>query len=186
MYSYYNHDQDYHDHDNLDKMARDINNSHKNKTYKDNCPEIDYVVDSSNIVNNYSYINANNNTLEETKSRSIDSINSSFADLSNNSSSNSSSNSSYLSLSPKLKKKFELNNDHLKNLNGNDENTMFHVQNCDKCREQLIKLLGKHITNNEINNNILNLSTPELKDVLILIFGGIIIIILLDLILNRK
>jgi len=226
MSLYYQYDNAFanNDNDNLDKLARKINNSHK-KTYKeardhyrkqtDNiCSGIDSLTDPSNarfapsnILNTYSYINNNSdfgsdlptplqqsdNSLQE-ESHSADSINSSFAGITNFSEEDaiSSISSNYSRLTKKQKKYLRQNNKHLKNFN--DKNTIDHIEDCDQCKFDFIKIMNllKHQNNIEIKpepikeNKILNLSTPELKDVLILILAGILIIIVFDSCFRRS
>jgi len=178
----------------LDKMARDINDAHKRKSYneaKQQCQTqnnnllsgIDYLADNNKF--NFSYINNNSDfssslpTPMEEESASIDSS-FSFADISTA--------SSYSSLTPKQKKRFKSDNKHLSKFNGNDKNSIIHLKECEQCRDKLLKILKDDniIQPNKINEaNILNLSTPELKDILIIMLGGVILIIILDSIFRK-
>jgi hypothetical protein len=111
--------------------------------------------------------------------------------------------SNYSSLSPKLKKHLRLNTSHLKNYTEKDDKIILaHMKKCEQCKSQLLDLLHinhniplienksiksseniKILENDHIlkQNGILNISTSELKDMLILILIGTFVIILLDM-----
>jgi len=105
--------------------------------------------------------------------------------------------SNYSSLSPKVKKHLRLNTNHLKRYKESDEKTILnHIQYCGQCKQQLMKLLqpNNHIFDNPdqihtvnalSNSGILNLNSPELKDMLILILIGIFIIVIADIFFRR-
>jgi hypothetical protein len=111
-------------------------------------------------------------------------------DLSNMINMESDISSNYSSLPQKIKKHLRLNTNHLKQYSENDDkNIDDHVKTCPQCRSQLLNLLQEDKQNVNFvptqQNGILNLSAPELKDILILIFAGIFIIILLDVFIRK-
>ena len=116
--------------------------------------------------------------------------------------------SSYSSLPQKIKSHLRSTTKHLKKYDETDEkSTVNHLKTCSQCRSELFSLLQEehHVFKNSINANnnvstsvnnndqlqksqtggILNLSTPELKDILILILIGVVIIILLDIFIRK-
>jgi len=122
--------------------------------------------------------------------------------------------SSYSSLPQKIKSHLRSTTKHLKKYDETDEkNTVNHLKTCSQCRSEFFNLLQEehHIFKNSANTNantnannnvstnvnnndqlqkpqtggILNLSTPELKDILILILIGVVIIILLDIFIRK-
>lgn len=105
--------------------------------------------------------------------------------------------SNYSSLPPKIKKHLRLNTNHLKSYKESDEkNILGHIKYCNQCKHQLINLLksDNHAFNESsntetidktINSGILNLNSPELKDMLILILIGIFIIVIADIFFRR-
>ena len=138
----------------------------------------------------------------DSKSQSSSTFSDNYNDIDSIYSFNSIS-SNYSSLNPKIKKHLRLSTTHLKNYAEKDDDAILkHIKKCDQCRLQLINLLQNEnhifdvkvskenqkldmeqstaLQNKEHFTGILNLSTTELKDVLILILIGIFIIILLD------
>ena len=107
--------------------------------------------------------------------------------------------SNYSSLPQKIKKHLRSTTNHLKKYDEKDDiNTINHLKSCPQCRTELLNLLQEeqHIFKNDKQyvdtlqtrqpvNGILNLSTPELKDILILILIGVFIIILFDVFIRR-
>ncbi|ATZ80447.1 hypothetical protein BMW23_0393 [Bodo saltans virus] len=114
--------------------------------------------------------------------------------------------SNYSSLPKKTKKSLRMNSEHLNKYKMNDdEQVLLHLKKCNDCKKQLLELLHKkhniddnynynnnnnnNNNNNEIINNrimdnatFLGLQDSELKNILILIVIGIIIIIFIDVI----
>lgn len=229
------------DNDELDKMARKINNDRKklrkqvqnNIINKENelCVGIDCLMDPSNsrisptaLLPNFSFFSTqgdfsspfptplmkNKKNIKSSDQTFSDSsslgMKSQFSDLDSIYSFNSLS-SNYSSLNPKIKKHLRLSTNHLKSYEEKDDSAiMKHINKCEQCKDQLIKLLQneKHVfeTNKsekvekkeEVQiekfpqsgeGGILNLNTSELKDVLILILAGIFIIIILDFFLRK-
>jgi hypothetical protein len=101
--------------------------------------------------------------------------------------------SNYSSLPQKIKKHLRSTTNHLKKYDEKDDkNTINHLKSCSQCRTELLNLLQEeqYIFDNDKQhvkqtNGILNLSTPELKDILILILIGVFIIILFDVFIRR-
>lgn len=92
--------------------------------------------------------------------------------------------SNYSSLKPTLKKHLKMSNNHLKTYHENDEVTILnHINKCIECKKQLLTLLNNG--NTPQNTSILNLSTVEIKDILIMILIGVFIIILIDFFFRR-
>jgi hypothetical protein len=111
--------------------------------------------------------------------------------------------------SPKKKKKhIRFNTNHLKNYNDNEEEKILeHIKNCTECKNHLINLLRndnhfiqtnnpiqKHTSNDDqyiiqkenTDNSIFEkINYKELKEIIILIIIGIIIIFVLDIFLRR-
>jgi hypothetical protein len=125
--------------------------------------------------------------------------------------SNNSNNSSYLdndiiseySFLPKKKKKhLRLNTKHLQEYTENDDRLILeHIKNCNECKTHLVNLLKNenHFISQKNTQNIQNtqnlnkeenslfgkINYKELKEVIILIIIGIIIIFILDIFLRR-
>lgn len=144
------------------------------------------------------------------ESDSFQSMSSEFPDFDENSLS-----STYSSLPLKIKKKLRMSSNHLKNnknlLNGEseDQNDIAHLKSCNDCRSKLLSLLEnahllnftnsssnqtnlnkkneENIVNKQIKNNpsFLNLTNPELKDIMVLILIGVIIIMLIDIFVRQ-
>ncbi len=107
--------------------------------------------------------------------------------------------SNYSSLPQKIKKHLRTATNHLKKYDEKDDkNTINHLKTCSQCRTELLNLLQEeqhifkadkqYIDTQQFKhptNGILNLSTPELKDILILILIGVFIIILFDVFIRR-
>lgn len=96
--------------------------------------------------------------------------------------------SSEYTLLPKKKKKYlRLNNSHLQDYSESDDKLILkHIQNCEECKEHLLDLLKNknHFISKPKNENF-EINYKELKDVIILIIIGIIIIFVLDIFLRR-
>jgi hypothetical protein len=179
------------DSDNLDKMARKVNklqnqvnndfdseysrstdtimklaNSenakyapHSIQKYKNNnlpTPIADSENDSFNINNNY------------------DSMEDIFSDIT----------SEYSLLPQKSKRKLRNNTNHLSSYTDNDDDKVInHVTKCKECKSHLMKLLRKNTDNKiiEINDDkVLKKTNVNIRDIVLLIFIGIFVIILLD------
>jgi hypothetical protein len=118
--------------------------------------------------------------------------------------------SEYSSLPKKIKKRLRLKTEHLKKYSEDDESSSLdHIKKCDECKQQIINFLkteGYIFPNNKTDNTIipaattttvpisniekeesfLGLSYREIRDIVILIMVGIIIIVLIDLYASRK
>jgi hypothetical protein len=136
---------------------------------------------------------------------SIDKSEKSFALSSNKYSTNSDNiesfddiSSEYTLLPKKKKKHLRLNNEHLKDYSESDDKLILkHIQNCEECKDHLLNLLKNenHFISSQKNPEIINtnketeknfeINYKELKDVIILIIIGIIIIFVLDIFLRR-
>jgi hypothetical protein len=115
----------------------------------------------------------------------------------------------YSSLPKKIKRKLKSNSDHLKKYADKDEKSVLnHLQKCDDCKKQLFLLFKneghifpKVVENNKIcqpledktdktdkkeDTNILGMGYKELKDIVILVMIGIIIIIFVDMITRLR
>lgn len=204
------------DRNDLDKMARDINNRKKyhksitrdiNNNEKtmlkgieafSNEPNFSFSPQSNFYDNNGNYkgdfISGLPTPLDEI---SNDKSEKSFSLTSYNNNENSDMVESFDDLSseytmlPKRKKKhLRLNNEHLKDYSDcDDKNILKHIQNCGECKKYLINMLkneekteAKEIKNHEDKNSY---NYKEIKDVIILIIIGIIIIFILDMFLRK-
>ena len=202
----------------LDKMARQINNKNKKKSFKNKfnnvvCDQMscDPYSNKINFDNNYSFFSTqgdfsssmptpltqpNISSESESDSESYNPLimaesESSFGSLS--SIDNNSISSTYSLLPQKIKKQLKMKSNHLNKYymnDKNDNNTISHLQTCEDCKNQLISLLKNTDLLNEYSNNQpntqnsflnLNITTPELKDVIVLILVGIIIIVIIDI-----
>jgi len=96
--------------------------------------------------------------------------------------------SEYSSLPKKSKKHLRLHTQHLQRFNEKDDKMILeHIKNCDECKYQLLHLLKteNHIFPKKEQENILGMNYTELKDLLILIIIGSIIIVLLDIFIRE-
>lgn len=127
----------------------------------------------------------------------------SFQSLSSDALDNGSLSSTYSSLPTKIKKRLRMSSPHLKKYKqsvNSDDNDIQHLKSCDDCRSRLLALLSgtnllpqNNIQINKPNNNsiqkssnsFLNLTNPELKDVMVLILIGVIIIMLIDIFVRQ-
>lgn len=131
----------------------------------------------------------------------------SFQSLSSEALDNGSLSSTYSSLPSKIKKRLRMSSPHLKKnkqLSNSDDNDVQHLKSCDDCRNRLLALLSgtnllphtnlleKTQHNKQIDkpiqkssNSFLNLTNPELKDVMVLILVGVIIIMLIDIFVRQ-
>ena len=117
--------------------------------------------------------------------------------------------SNYSSLPPKLKNQFKMKSQHLKNYNNNsDQDVLEHTSNCNQCKHLLFELLqsinggnnSKQIQSNKTtelctnqenikneiqSSEIFGIKMSEIKDLLILLMIGIIIIIVADVFIRK-
>lgn len=105
--------------------------------------------------------------------------------------------SEYSSLPKKKKKHLRLNNKHLQDYTENDDRLILqHIKNCDECKKHLLNLLKSEnhfippqnvekYVEKESNTLFGSVNYKEIKEVIILIIIGIIIIFILDIFLRR-
>lgn len=112
--------------------------------------------------------------------------------------------SEYSSLPKKAKKHLRLKTEHLKNYSEDDESSpLDHIKKCDECKQQIMNFLKEEgyvfpnnkkttdtvvsvsIPNIAKEESILGLSYKEVRDIVILIMVGIVIIVLIDLTLSK-
>ena len=186
--------------DNLDKLARKINNDNKKPQFNNDVMKIINYNNSNGFFStqgNYSdNDNSNNFELSDDikSSYSFNTLNSDSAHIINEMSSN------YSSLPSKIKNNMRLNTKHLKDFNETDEiGIINHLKKCDECKTELLYTLlsnnkeKKYNTkNNIVKNDIVkndiikfNIGNNELIHIVILILIGIFIIIIIDSFLNR-
>jgi hypothetical protein len=123
--------------------------------------------------------------------------------------------STYSILPKKVKKQLRMNTDHLKRYTDNDEKEVLgHLNKCDDCKQQLLKLLKgeNHVFPNintdksdkkekkedkvkeekeeekkcETEGSLIGLNYKEIRDIIILIMIGVIIIVFADIFLRRN
>lgn len=167
-----------------------INNKYDSDSSKfnDNSSTNTFNTNNTNNTNNtFSTSNINTNTFDDQYNFFGSKIINVESDIS----------SSYSSLPQNIKSHLRSTTKHLKKYDETDEkNTVNHLKTCSQCRSELFNLLQEehHIIKNNANNiqsqkppvgGILNLSTPELKDILILILIGVVVIILLDVFIRK-
>lgn len=125
----------------------------------------------------------------------------SFQSLSSEALDNGSLSSTYSSLPLKIKKRLRMTSPHLKKYkqsSNSDNDDIQHIKSCDDCRNRLLELLsGTNLLENIQNNkqiniqpqkastSFLNLVNPELKDIMVLILVGVIIIMLIDIFVKQ-
>ena len=88
-----------------------------------------------------------------------------------------------------------MNNKHLQEYSENDDNKVLdHIKNCDECKNQLLGLLKKNDMMcqqnskgnvNEEGGIFGKINYTELKEIIILLMIGIIIIFIIDIFLRR-
>jgi hypothetical protein len=117
--------------------------------------------------------------------------------------------SGYSSLPRKTKKHLKLSTEHLKKYKDNDDKAFNHMMSCLECKQQLLNLLKEnnhvfsHDTQNNTQRNTNNINTDindktnkddttlfglnykELRDIIILIMIGVIIIVFIDVFLRK-
>jgi len=141
---------------------------------------------SQNSSQNDSQNNSQNNSCENISSIYSDNI-SMDSDISSN----------YSLLPQQSKSEFKLKSNHLKkykNTSTNDDEILKHISTCDECKKQLLESLrnNNHLfpqqsqqsQQSNDQKNILGLTYDEIKNVIILLIIGIIIIITLDILLR--
>lgn len=106
--------------------------------------------------------------------------------------------SSTYSTLPHHKKKIMLSNKHLKsfeNSSTSEDNILSHIKSCTQCKSELLNILKVDEQNkqNELgiekfneNKNKLSYNIPEIKNILLVVLLGILIIIILDTFFRNK
>jgi hypothetical protein len=186
----------------LDKLARELNNKRKahkkaNQNYKSFTKGIAEGISSYNDKNQFNFLPASCNDSQD----NLSSNNNDLYNISNSSSlddinpyiSDEEISSNYSSLPKKEKKSLRMNSNHLNHFKPNDDSKILsHLKKCSDCKNQLFELLQKkHNKYNLIdntqkqydNNTFIGLQDSELKNILIVIVIGIIIIIFIDILL---
>lgn len=187
----------------LDKLARELNNKRKahkkaNQNYKSFTKGIAEGISSYNDKNQFNFLPASCNDSQDNQSSNDNnlynmSITSSLDDI-NPYISDDEISSNYSSLPKKEKKSLRMNSNHLNHFKSNDDSKILsHLKKCGDCKNQLFELLqkkhGEHnlVDNNaqkqNYNNTFSGLQDSELKNILIIIVIGIIIIIFIDVLL---
>lgn len=213
--------------DNLDKMARNINNRKKHynsvtKNINNNeetmlrgieafsnepnfnfSPQTNFYDKNGNYKNDFvSGLPTPLDEISDDKSEKSFTL-SSYKDDSDIMESFDDLSSEYTLLPKKKKKHLRLNNEHLKEYSDCDDKSILkHIQNCKECKKHLIEILKNENINENINinkkkinnvdNNDVNMvkykdsfNYKEIKDIIILIIIGIIIIFFFDIFLRR-
>jgi hypothetical protein len=171
--------------------------SHKKKQNDDS-------FDSSFDSRNSSH-SSNSSLVDMAFDKKIYSESDSFNSLSSDPLDSHSLSSTYSSLPEKIKKKLKMNSTHFKknkHQSNTDVSDIQHLKSCDDCRNKLFSLLQntgvlhhenllekntQQITKSskKQSNSFLNLTNPELKDVMVLILIGVIIIMLIDIFVRQ-
>lgn len=161
-------------------------------------------IDSSNSVDS-----SDSSSFGSTFNKKVYSESDSFQSLSSEALDNGSLSSTYSSLPSKIKKRLRMSSPHLKKYkhsSNSDNDDIQHLKSCNDCRSRLLALLSgtnllptsnllennQHNQNNNNNNqpqktsnSFLNLVNPELKDIMVLILVGVIIIMLIDIFVRQ-
>lgn len=228
QYNNNNFDEVFHNNerDNLDKMAREINNKKKyqnnmmknvSKNISENEKTTIKGIEAFSNDTNFSFSPQTNfydkngnyksdfmsglpTPLDEQSNNNSDIFTlksaNNYSDKYNDSVENFDDISSEYSFLPKKKKKhLRLNNEHLKEYSENDDKLILnHIQNCKECKYHLLNILKnenhllkneKKIIDNKKEEKFFGLDYKELKDIIILIIIGIIIIFVLDIFLRH-
>lgn len=190
----------------LDKLAKKINNAHAQSNNKFDakyngivCDQLDCNPYSQQTIMNNSFFSAQGDYSPFSTQDNLsplyarvakeDSLGGSTFNpkvFSESDSFKSLSSSTYSSLPSKIKKKLA-SDDKNKNDKNKDNNNLCNDGSCNNCKNNLLKLLSEIKNNDNKNltqkpsNSFLNLTNPEIKDVMVLILIGIIIIMLVDL-----
>ena len=99
--------------------------------------------------------------------------------------------STYSSLPVKIKKHLKMNSPHMKKnkMTNSDTDDIAHLKSCNDCKQKFIQLLQNNgnlqQTPNNKSNNFINFTNPDLKDVIVLILIGVIIIMSIDIIVRQ-
>lgn len=213
------------DYQELDKLARHVNNKKKlqksierknNRFEKEIYKGIScYNNDSSfnflpiNKTYNGDFVSSLPSPMEENSIETKSLSSKSNDDISINSTNLDTELSSGYSLLPKKqKKRLRLNTEHLKKYKSNDDKYVLkHIKECDECKQQLLELLkeNNHIFQNQISQSIPNppsilkqpikqeekteslfsLNYVEIRNIVIIILAGILLIVLIDIFLRR-
>jgi hypothetical protein len=162
-----------------------------------NNPRDDSSIDSSN-----------DSSFKSTLGGKVFSESDSFQSLSSSPLDENSLSSTYSSLPSKIKKRLRMSSPHLKKnktqSTNSDDNDILHLKSCNDCRSKLMALLSNSniFTHNNLStnqnqtnennkpiqkssNSFLNLTNPELKDIMVLILIGVIIILLIDIFVRQ-
>lgn len=168
---------------------------------------------NSNINSDSSFDSSFDSSHMSTFDKKVFSESDSFKSLSSEQLDNNSLSSTYSSLPMKIKKRLRMSSPHLKTEKqsvNSDNNDIQHLKSCDDCKNRLLALISgsnllphtnllensqnkqnvqKANKNNSIqnsSNSFLNLINPELKDIMVLILVGVIIIMLIDIFVTRS